>query len=85
LKLEYGGLLSNFGFKFDLRRYIKDLFAGIPEHVDTVVFPNYEAVPEVDTVRDPFREVTLFKRNFDHVVRETYMAGAYTRSLFSST
>lgn len=24
-------------------------------------------------MRDPFREVTLFKRNFDHVVREVYM------------
>jgi hypothetical protein len=37
------------------------------------VFPNYEACPETDEVKDPFREVTLFKRNYDHVVRKTYM------------
>ena len=30
-------------------------------------------MPETDDVSDPFREVTLFKRNFDHVVRNTYM------------
>lgn len=28
---------------------------------DTVPFPNFEAVPESDTIRDPFREVDLFK------------------------
>ena len=32
-----------------------------------------QACPETDQVKDPFREVTLFKRNFDHVVREVYM------------
>ena len=32
-----------------------------------------EACPETDSVKDPFREVTLFKRNFDHVVRDVYM------------
>lgn len=37
-------------------------FASLSEEpVDTVNYPNYEALPESDTVRDCFREVTLFK------------------------
>ena len=52
---------------------VKPLFANVPDEVDLLVFPNYEACPEHDQVKDPFREVTLFKRNFDHVVRNTYM------------
>ena len=52
---------------------VKSVFASLPADVDLLVFPNYEACPETDTVKDPFREVTLFKRNFDHVVRKNYM------------
>jgi hypothetical protein len=52
---------------------VKTVFAALPADVDLFVFPNYEACPETDEVKDPFREVTLFKRNFDHVVRKTYM------------
>ena len=52
---------------------VKDVFASLPADVDLLVFPNYEACPETDEVADPFREVTLFKRNYDHVVRKTYM------------
>ena len=52
---------------------VKDVFAALPADVDLLVFPNYEACPETDEVKDPFREVTLFKRNYDHVVRKTYM------------
>ena len=56
------------------RLSVKTLLYNIPEDVDTLVFPNYEACPETDSVKDPFREVTLFKRNFDHVVRDVYKA-----------
>ena len=47
----------------------------LPEHLrrlercgaDTVIFVNFEAVPERMEVGDPFREVTLFKRNLAHL------------------
>jgi len=32
LKLEYDGLRSNFGFRFDLRRYIKDNKLNLDEY-----------------------------------------------------
>lgn len=39
-----------------------DHFASLEnEPVDTVNYPNYEAVPERETIGDFFREVTLFK------------------------
>jgi len=53
---------------------LQTLLDSVPEALDTLVFPNYESAVERDDVLDPFREVTLFKRNFDHVVRETYFA-----------
>jgi len=40
--------------------------------VDSLIFPNYESAVERDDVTDPFTEVTLFKKNFDHVVKEVY-------------
>ncbi len=40
--------------------------------VDTVVFPNYEALPERDDVSSPFDQVTLFKRNYQHVLSDAY-------------
>ena len=30
---------------------------AVPRDVDTVVFPNYESMPERDDVEDPFTEV----------------------------
>ena len=30
---------------------------AVPRDVDTVVFPNYESMPERDDVDDPFTEV----------------------------
>ena len=50
------------------------LLANVPANVDALVFPNYESAVERDDVADPFTQVTLFKRNFDHVVREVYFA-----------
>jgi len=37
-----------------------------------VVFPNYESAIERDDIIDPFSEVTMFKKNYDHVTKETY-------------
>ena len=38
---------------FSLQR----LLAAFADDVDTVVFPNYESLPESDKVHDPFTEV----------------------------
>jgi hypothetical protein len=50
------------------------LLAAVPANLDVLVFPNYESAVERDDVSDPFTQVTMFKRNFDHVVREVYFA-----------
>ena len=39
---------------FSLQRVLADF----PDDVDTVVFPNYESLPESDKVHDPFTEVS---------------------------
>lgn len=44
------------------------MLSGVPADVDTLVFPNYESLPERDDVRHPFLEVTLFKKNYAHVL-----------------
>jgi hypothetical protein len=51
---------------------LQTLLRAVPADVDALVFPNYESAVERDDVGDPFTQVTLFKRNFDHVVREVY-------------
>jgi hypothetical protein len=51
---------------------LRALMAAVPASVDALVFPNYESAVERDDVVDAFTEATLFKRNFDHVVREVY-------------
>ena len=35
---------------------IQRVLAGVPSDVDTIVFPNYESLPERDDVQDPFTE-----------------------------
>ncbi|KDD75483.1 hypothetical protein H632_c662p2, partial [Helicosporidium sp. ATCC 50920] len=53
---------------------LAQILAAVEPSVDVVVFPNYEAMPERDDVQDPFLEVTLFKRNFEHVDQSVYFA-----------
>ncbi len=36
---------------------IQRVLANVPADVDTIVFPNYESLPERDDVQDPFTEV----------------------------
>lgn len=38
---------------------LQKVLSTFADEVDTVVFPNYESLPETDTVRDPFTEVIL--------------------------
>lgn len=37
---------------------IQRVLTGVPADVDTIVFPNYESLPERDDVQDPFTEVS---------------------------
>ena len=46
----------------------QEVLGKVPADVDTLVFPNYESLPERDDVADPFLEVSLFKKNYAHVV-----------------
>lgn len=56
--------------EYSLKQYLSTMNTSI----DTVVFPNHEAVAERDDVKDPFLEVTLFKRNFMQVRQELFFA-----------
>ena len=38
------------------------MLAAYPADVDTVVFPNYESLPERDDVQDPFTEARAVRR-----------------------
>lgn len=39
---------------------------------ETIVFPNYEALPESPDVTDPFTQVNLFKRSYSHLHSDFY-------------
>ena len=41
---------------------IQRVLASVPADVDTLVFPNYESLPERDDVQDPFTEVSHSSR-----------------------
>eukprot|EP00246_Nothoceros_aenigmaticus_P012569 TRINITY_DN3966_c0_g2_i2.p1 TRINITY_DN3966_c0_g2~~TRINITY_DN3966_c0_g2_i2.p1 ORF type:complete len:326 (-),score=53.61 TRINITY_DN3966_c0_g2_i2:599-1576(-) len=51
---------------------LRSLLSGVAADVDMVVFPNYETAIERNDIVDPFTEVSMFKKNFDHVTKETY-------------
>ncbi|KAK3159631.1 hypothetical protein QOZ80_1BG0049050 [Eleusine coracana subsp. coracana] len=54
--------------EYSLRRLLLD----VPDNVDMVVFPNYESSIERDDIKDPFTEVSMFKKNYDHLPKDTY-------------
>ncbi|CAH2054510.1 unnamed protein product [Thlaspi arvense] len=54
--------------EYSLRRLLLD----VPPNVDMVIFPNYESSVERDDIKDPFTEVSMFKKNYDHLPKETY-------------
>ncbi|TYI98617.1 hypothetical protein E1A91_D01G227500v1 [Gossypium mustelinum] len=63
------------------RQYsVRQLLADLPEDVDMVVFPNYESCVERDDIIEPFTEVSMFKKNFDHLPIEAYL-GNYRRAI----
>ncbi|KFM23531.1 hypothetical protein F751_4413 [Auxenochlorella protothecoides] len=51
---------------------LQEVLGAVPSHVDSLVFPNHEALPEREDVLNPFLEVTLFKKNFQHIVSDLY-------------
>ncbi|CAN4118487.1 unnamed protein product [Withania somnifera] len=54
--------------EYSLRRLLADL----PKDVDMVIFPNYESSVDRDDGEEPFSEVSMFKKNFDHLPKEIY-------------
>ncbi|CAM0880553.1 unnamed protein product [Alopecurus aequalis] len=54
--------------EYSLRRLLLD----VPDNVDMVIFPNYESSVERDDIKDPFTEVSMFKKNYDHLPKDTY-------------
>ncbi|XP_031265924.1 glycosyltransferase-like KOBITO 1 [Pistacia vera] len=51
---------------------LRQLLLDVPGNVDMVIFPNYESSVERDDITDPFSEVSMFKRNYDHLLKDTY-------------
>lgn len=51
---------------------LQQVLAQVPPHVDLLVFPNYEALSETSIIDDPFTQVSLFKKNFQHVESNMY-------------
>ncbi|KAJ3694520.1 hypothetical protein LUZ60_010000 [Juncus effusus] len=51
---------------------LRKLLSEQPDNVDMVIFPNYESSIERDDIKDPFAEVSMFKKNYDHLPKDTY-------------
>ncbi|KAL6963341.1 Glycosyltransferase-like KOBITO 1 [Sarracenia purpurea var. burkii] len=51
---------------------MRQLLADVPRNVDMVIFPNYESSVERDDIKEPFSEVSMFKKNYDHLPKDTY-------------
>lgn len=58
---------------------LRQLLLDVPGDVDMVVFPNYESSVERDDIKDPFTEISMFKKNYDHLPKDTYF-GLYKES-----
>ncbi|CAA0812789.1 Glycosyltransferase-like KOBITO 1 [Striga hermonthica] len=55
---------------------VRKLLSAVPRDVDTVIFPNYESAVEREDVKEPFTEVTMFKKNLNHLPGESYLANS---------
>ncbi|KMT15105.1 hypothetical protein BVRB_3g062240 [Beta vulgaris subsp. vulgaris] len=51
---------------------VRELLSNVPKDVNMIVFPNYESAVERDDIQEPFSEVSMFKKNFDHLPKEVY-------------
>ncbi|XP_010673146.1 glycosyltransferase-like At2g41451 [Beta vulgaris subsp. vulgaris] len=61
---------------------VRELFNKVPSDVDLVVFLNYEAAVERDNIREPFSEVSLFKRNLADLPIHNYTNFKFIRKTF---
>ena len=70
LHLDTGELIHPAGIQeYPLRQLLSD----VPGNVDMVIFPNYESSVERDDIREPFSDVSMFKKNYDHLPKEVYL------------
>ncbi|KAF8088362.1 hypothetical protein N665_0544s0012 [Sinapis alba] len=51
---------------------LRNLFREVPADVDAVIFVNYESSVERDDIKEPFTEVSMFKKNHEHVPTDVY-------------
>ncbi|XP_077240162.1 glycosyltransferase-like At2g41451 isoform X2 [Tasmannia lanceolata] len=51
---------------------LRQLLLDVPGNVDMAIFPNYESSVERDDIKEPFSEVSMFKKNYDHLAKDTY-------------
>ncbi|XVE61077.1 hypothetical protein DITRI_Ditri06bG0010900 [Diplodiscus trichospermus] len=51
---------------------LRQLLSDVPENVDMAVFPNYESCVERDDIKEPFTEISMFKKNYDHLPKDIY-------------
>ncbi|XVE90859.1 hypothetical protein DITRI_Ditri20bG0110100 [Diplodiscus trichospermus] len=51
---------------------LRQLLSDVPGNVDMVIFPNYESSVERDDIKEPFTEVSMFKKNYDHLPKDVY-------------
>ncbi|KAK9125140.1 hypothetical protein Scep_013986 [Stephania cephalantha] len=51
---------------------LRQLLSDVPRNVDMVIFPNYESSVERDDIKEPFSEVSMFKKNYDHLPKDSY-------------
>ena len=64
---------------------IQRVLAAVPADVDTLVFPNYESLPERDDVQDPFTEARASAQALHDGVLVTAWAGMHTQYNVRST
>ncbi|GLT95887.1 hypothetical protein SLE2022_135440 [Rubroshorea leprosula] len=51
---------------------LRQLLSDVPGNVDMVIFPNYESSVERHDIKEPFSEVSMFKKNYDHLPKDVY-------------
>ncbi|XP_050383222.1 glycosyltransferase-like At2g41451 [Argentina anserina] len=51
---------------------LRQLLSDVPGDADAVIFPNYESSVERDDIKEPFSEVSMFKKNYDHLPKDVY-------------
>nr|GMD44739.1 glycosyltransferase-like At3g57200 [Ipomoea batatas] len=51
---------------------VQQLLSNLPAEVDAIILSNYESSVERDDIKEPFTEVSLFKKNRDHIAEEAY-------------